>query len=277
MQTERLERKSSSLVRKGTRGDLTTALPAENSLIYRPTQYFEVDVGEQGSLVSASEEDFLSNRSVCKIDDEFIAFQTVELIEGGEKTYRITGLIRGLYNTKPEAHAIGSRFISCQNDFSYNYGYDKTEIGRTLYFKFLTIYGKWHQELEDVDSQSYTVLGQFYRPAPASLIHIKDRVGMEKYVGPNVTIGWNICSKDIGYNKGGYDAIGYGVSGTDPELQNMILRLEKEDGTLLEEKILAKDDIEEEITPSENTVVAKVIPARDYRDLKEESIILRKV
>ena len=90
-----------NLSKKGTGGDLTTALEAENSIIYRPTQWFEVDVGEQGSLASAGEENFLSNHSVCKIGDEFIAFQTVELIEGGVKTYRVTKLIRGLYNTKP--------------------------------------------------------------------------------------------------------------------------------------------------------------------------------
>jgi len=141
----------------------------------------------------------------------------------------------------------------------------------------LTVYGKYHQELADVSSQSHTILGHYHRPAPSTLVRIKDRGGMKKYSGANVTLAWNICSKISGYGYGGYGSIGYGSYTADPELQNIILRLEKEDETLLEEKILAKDDVEEEVTPSENTVVAKIIPSRDLRDLRKESIIITKV
>lgn len=259
----------------GTAGSLTTGLTAEKSIMYKPTQYFEVDVGAQGSLISVDEEDFLSNRSVCRIGDEFIAFQTVELIAGGVKKYRVSKLIRGIYNTKPVAHAIDSEFILYQN--AYKYTYEKDEIGKTVYFKFLTVYGKWHQELANVSAQSHLVVGQYYRPAPATLIRIKDRAGMEKYSGANVTLAWNICAKNSGYGSGGYGSIGYGSYVADAELENMILRIEKENGDLLEEKILAKNDVEEEITPTETTIVAKVIPARDIRDLREESITITKI
>lgn len=259
----------------GTAGSLTTTLGTEKTIMYKPNDYFEVDVGAQGKLISVEEEDFLSNRSVCKVGDEFIAFQTVELIAGGVKKYRITKLIRGLYNTKPVAHAIDSIFILCQN--AYKYTYEKDEVGKTIYFKFLTIYGKYHQELADVSAQSHLIVGQHYRPAPATLIRIKDRGGMEKYTPPNVTLAWNICGKISGYGLGGYGSVGYGSYVADSELENMILRLEKENGDLLEEKILAKDDEEEEVTPSENTVVVKVIPSRDIRDLRKESITISKV
>lgn len=205
-----------------TAGTLVTVLPSEKSLIWKPLQSFDVEVGLQGVLSPVSEEDFFQGNSICKVGEEFIAFETATLVEDGIKKYRISNLIRGMFNSDPVAHSAAEQFIFLKNPFVKKIVL--SDVGTTIYFKFLTIYGKHTQLLEDVTSVPYTILGNKYAAGPANLIAIKDREGMLNYSGADVTVSWNLTSRLAGYNSLGYGLPGYGSSLPD-SLQHVVLQI----------------------------------------------------
>jgi hypothetical protein len=256
-----------------TAGTLVTGLPAERSLIWKPLQYFDVEVGLQGLLSPVSETDFFQGNSICVVGNEFIGFETATLIAGGTKRYRISGLIRGMFNSDPVAHSAAEQFIFLKNPFVYKLKME--DIGSTIYFKFLTSYGKYTQLLEEVTSVPYAILGNKYAAGPANLIAIKDREGMLNYSGADVTINWNLTSRLGGYNSLGYGIPGYGSSLYD-DLQNIILQI-LDGSTVLEEQILGPTVVEKLITPTQDVVTIKVIPATMLQSPVKRTIVITKI
>ena len=280
------------------KGNLTSALPAHPSVIYRVDETFTVDVGDYGVLTSASDSAFFSNLSLCKVGSEIIAYKTAERI-GETNVFRLTGLIRGINNTEPAAHSIDETFLTL--DTPYQFNYSMANVGRTAYFKVLTFLGDDVQQIEDVSAVSHLITSEHHRPACASLVRINGREGFQDYAGATFTLDWTLCSKIAGFNLGSFnwDGITYWkwtpareASGEDPpwndgtlfgayqpnlDLEQIVLRFEEIDGTLIGEKELDPDDESELITKATDLggydpARIKVIPRTSLRAIREVSI-----
>jgi hypothetical protein len=81
------------------------------------------------SLVPATGSDFANGINLCLIDNEIMAFTTPTLM--GDGTYAIAGVARGLLDTVPADHAMGSRV--------YFFSYGAAVIQQTPYPADLTV------------------------------------------------------------------------------------------------------------------------------------------
>jgi len=280
-------------------GVLVTAIPAAETVMYQSDAFVDVDVETAHNYMSsASDEDFLNNASIMKIGNEIIGFKNADIIEGGTKRYRLTGLIRGLFGTDPVAHAVDDPFFTMIHPFKVPYELD--DIGKTMYFKCLTMYGRAIQQLADVSSNSYTIVGRYKMPMPVTRIRQTDREGFTDYAGAGTTLEWDLCSKTSGFNIGAFnwddvtyaawptatvpdnDGILFGAYLADPNIEMVVLRFEELDGTLIGEENLAADDESEALEyvadfNSKDPVRVKIIPTSNLRCLVENSILLDRI
>lgn len=225
-------------------GAIASNLPAHTAVIYDGNESLLVNIGTVTDLdTSITYDQFFSNQRLCKIGNEIIAYKDcVETEIAG--IWRITGLIRGLFGTEAIAHAVGATFFTINIDFTYLY--KDSDVGKTLYFKFLTFHGQSIQEIADVSSIGYTINGKYKRPLPVSLMRIRGREGLGTYETDDVIIDFEYCSKTAGFNLGGFNNITWGNYIRDPDLVKLNVLLEEEDGTdILEQTYELSEFIEE--------------------------------
>ncbi len=214
-------------------GATTSPLVAHPTVEYDGVESFLVNIGTITDLDTAiTDASFFNNQRLCKIGNEIIAYKTcVETETAG--IWRITGLIRGLFGTEAIAHAVGSTFFTVNIDFTYLY--QDADVGRTLYFKFLTFHGNSIQEISDVSSVSYVVSGKYKRPLPVSLMRIQDREGLLTYETDDVVVSFYFGSKTAGFNLGGHGDVLWDAYEPDPSIKTMNVKLKETDETLISE------------------------------------------
>ena len=210
-------------------GTISSNLPAHTAVAYAGDESFLVNIGTITDLDTAiTDAAFFNNQRLCKIGNEIIAYKTCEETET-TGVWRITGLIRGMFGTEAVAHTSGETFFTINNDFSYIY--QDADIGRTLYFKFLTFHGNSIQTLASVSSVSYVISGKFKRPLPLSLLRIQDREGQSTYETDDVVVSFYFGSKTAGFNLGGHGDILWNAYEADPSIQTMNVILKETDDT----------------------------------------------
>jgi len=188
-------------------------------------------------LQTVSHDLFFDNTNLAKIGDEVIGFRTASGPVGG--VWTISDLMRGLFNTKAEAHSPGEVFHTLKSNFKYTFS--EFDIGRTIYVKALSFYGEKVQQLEDVSSESYTILGEFLRPAPVSLMRINGRNGFTDYAIDDPTVNFHLASKRQGFNLGGFDTILWGAYDRDSNLTSLEVVLKEIDDTEILSQAFALD------------------------------------
>ncbi len=222
-------------------GTTLSSLPSHKTgSVYAGEEEIIVDIGIITVLDTAITDDlFFNNKRLCKIGNEIIAYKTcVQTSIAGQ--WKITGLIRGLFGTEAVAHTLGETFWTINIDF--NFGYADSDIGKIIYFKFLTLHGSSIQSLSDVSGIPYVVQGEAKRPLPVSLMRIRDREGLITYKTDDVVIDFYFSSKTAGFNVGGFGSVGWGIYIMDPALIALNILLEEEDGTdILEQRFLLSE------------------------------------
>lgn len=127
----------------------------------------QVNLSESfGELLSGTQNDADLAHTLCWVDNELIAYQTAELTS----TYNYTlkdYIRRGLYGTTISSHGLGTQFARLDAGI-FKYPYDKSQIGKTFYIKFLSfnIYGGGEQSLSDVSPYVHIITGP---PAPPNV------------------------------------------------------------------------------------------------------------
>ena len=226
-------------------GVTISSLPSHKTgSVYAGEEEIIVDIGTVTVLDTAITDDqFFNNKRLCKIGNDIMAYKTcVQTAIAGQ--WKITGLIRGLFTTEPVAHAPGETFWTINIDF--NFAYADSDIGKTLYFKFLTLHGSSIQSLSDVSGIPYVVQGEIKRPLPVALMRIRDRDGLTTYETDDVTIDFYFSSKTAGFNLGGFGSVGWGIYIMDTSLIALNVLLEEEDGAdILEQRFLLSEYQEE--------------------------------
>ena len=127
----------------------------------------EIEVTVNGTLLSGTEQDAQRANTLCWLDGECLSYTTATMLQNGN--YKLSGLIRGQYNTTAAAHAAGAKFVRCDETLLKS-PLKKEDVGKKLWIKFTSynIFGAREQSLADVKPYEYTIL-PYYIPAVLSL------------------------------------------------------------------------------------------------------------
>jgi len=222
-----------------SQGTLTSSLHAHTAIVHKVDESFLVDIGIVTDLTTVTDADFFSNKQIALIGNEVIGYKVSTEIGSG--VWEVSELMRGLFNTEPVAHGPGSTFKTLSVD--YNIAYPESDIGRTVFIKALTFYGNNVQDISDVSSSSHTILGIHQRPLPVSLMRIRYREGYSTYTTDDVVIDWNWCSRQSGYNVGGFNSVLWGAFVKEEMIETITALLEQIDGTDILETTLSINGI----------------------------------
>ena len=279
-------------------GTIQGFLPSHPAVTWAKDESVLVSIGVVTDLhTDISDDQFWNSRRLARIGDEIIAFMdAVETATPG--VWQISNLRRGLFSTEPVAHYAGEAFATLDTDFLYRLS--ETDIGQTLYFKATAFYGDDTQSVADVSGFNVAIQGYFKRPAAAACLRLAADImdgGSGDYSGVSFTLYWNLGARNSGLGVGGHDvnpahpswfypdaesllmASGGALFGNylqDTELQKIVLRFQKTDGTLIGEREIAVAG-QATITKATdlggfNPAKIKVIPRRSLRAWDENEI-----
>jgi len=238
-------------------GTLLSALPGARSVMWRGSEKFTVDIGTVTDLhTDITDQQFFNNLRLAKIGDEIVAYKTC-VEQETEGQWKVTSLIRGLFQTEPVAHPIGETFRTL--DINYTASFLTSDIGKTLYLKAVPFYGAVSGSLATTEPAEVLVQGNYDLPFGVSAVRLAEDEadgGYQDYTGGALTAYWNLPGRKSGWNIGGYDGGGswkygdseallvpqngvlYGAYQQDPALQGVDLVFRQEDTTYIGQKSL---------------------------------------
>lgn len=122
----------------------------------------DIIVSCNDQLISGTQQDAERKNTLCWIGGECISYVTATLQNDGN--YKLSGCIRGQYNTKAVKHNAGDDFIRLDNAV-FHADFTKDDIGKKIYLKFCShnIFGAGQQDLSEVKAYEYT-LQKYYIP-----------------------------------------------------------------------------------------------------------------
>ena len=126
-----------------------------------------IEITVNGSLLSGTKQDAERGNTLCWVDGECLSYETATLLTNGN--YKLSGLIRGQYNTKASAHAAGVKFARC-DEALLKCNVRKEDIGKKIWLKFASynIFDAREQSLADVEAYEYTIQS-YYIPFVSGL------------------------------------------------------------------------------------------------------------
>lgn len=115
-----------------------------------------------GELLSGSEQDAQRANTLLWLNGELLSYTTATLI--GERTYTLTGLVRGQYGTAITAHSAGSTIVRCDENV-FKQPFRDEDIGKKIWLKFTSFneFENNEQELSQVKAYSY-IIKKYYVP-----------------------------------------------------------------------------------------------------------------
>ena len=149
----------------------------------------EIEVAVNGTLLSGTEQDAQRANTLCWLDGECLSYTTATMLQNGN--YKLSGLIRGQYNTTASIHAAGAKFVRCDETLLKS-PLKKDDVGKKLWIKFTSynIFGAREQSLADVEPYEYTIL-PYYIPAVLSLTaHNRYRELQDGVIRYDIVVDW---------------------------------------------------------------------------------------
>ena len=149
----------------------------------------EIEVTVNGTLLSGTEQDAQRANTLCWLDGECLSYTTATMLQNGN--YKLSGLIRGQYNTTAAAHAAGAKFVRCDETLLKS-PLKKEDVGKKLWIKFTSynIFGAREQSLADVEPYEYTILPYYIPPVLSVTAHNRYRElqdGVSRY---DIVVDW---------------------------------------------------------------------------------------
>lgn len=149
----------------------------------------EIEVTVNGTLLSGTEQDAQRANTLCWLDGECLSYTTATMLQNGN--YKLSGLIRGQYNTTAATHAAGAKFVRCDETLLKS-PLKKEDVGKKLWIKFTSynIFGAREQSLADVEPYEYTILPYYIPPVLSVTAHNRYRElqdGVSRY---DIVIDW---------------------------------------------------------------------------------------
>lgn len=127
----------------------------------------DIIVSCNDQLLSGTPQDAERKNTLCWIGGECLSYVTATLLSTGN--YKLSGCIRGQYNTTPATHSAGADFVRLDNAVLH-LDFTKYDIGKKIYLKFCSynIFGAGNQDLSEVRAYEYT-LASYYIPPVTDL------------------------------------------------------------------------------------------------------------
>ena len=149
----------------------------------------EIEVTVNGTLLSGTEQDAQRANTLCWLDGECLSYTTATMLQNGN--YKLSGLIRGQYNTTAAAHTAGAKFVRCDETLLKS-PLKKDDVGKKLWIKFTSynIFGAREQSLADVEPYEYTILPYYIPPVLSLTAHNRYRElqdGVSRY---DIVVEW---------------------------------------------------------------------------------------
>lgn len=149
----------------------------------------EIEVAVNGMLLSGTEQDAQRANTLCWLDGECLSYTTATMLQNGN--YKLSGLIRGQYNTTASIHAAGAKFVRCDETLLKS-PLKKEDVGKKLWIKFTSynIFGAREQSLADVEPYEYTILPYYIPPVLSVTAHNRYRElqdGVSRY---DIVVEW---------------------------------------------------------------------------------------
>ena len=149
----------------------------------------EIEVTVNGTLLSGTEQDAQRANTLCWLDGECLSYTTATMLQNGN--YKLSGLIRGQYNTTAAAHTAGAKFVRCDETMLKS-PLKKDDVGKKLWIKFTSynIFGAREQSLADVEPYEYTILPYYIPPVLSVTAHNRYRElqdGVSRY---DIVVEW---------------------------------------------------------------------------------------
>jgi len=115
-----------------------------------------IDLTESGATIgTASTAQADADATLCLVDEELIAYSTATLTAAS--MYNLTTYIRrGQMTSAIAAHTTGAPFVVLDSNI-FQWNYDATMIGKTLYFKFTSFNKSQNMEQSLADATAYTI------------------------------------------------------------------------------------------------------------------------
>lgn len=140
-------------------------------------------------LLSGTEQDAQRANTLCWLDGECLSYTTATMLQNGN--YKLSGLIRGQYNTTAAAHTAGAKFVRCDETLLKS-PLKKDDVGKKLWIKFTSynIFGTREQSLADVEPYEYTILPYYIPPVLSLTAHNRYRElqdGVSRY---DIVVNW---------------------------------------------------------------------------------------
>jgi hypothetical protein len=123
------------------------------------TNTLSVDLTEMGGqLLSGTQNDADTGRTICWVDGEMISYETATLTATSK--YNLTYLRRGQDGTSIASHLAGAPFARIDSAI-FQYPYQSQYVGKPLYLKFTSFnqYGGAEQTLSSVPVYTYNIQG----------------------------------------------------------------------------------------------------------------------
>ena len=123
----------------------------------------DIIVSCNDQLLSGTPQDAERKNTLCWIGGECLSYVTATLLSTGN--YKLSGCIRGQYNTTPAAHSAGADFVRLDNAVLH-LDFAKEDIGKKIYLKFCSynIFGAGNQDLSEVKAYEYTLTPYYIPP-----------------------------------------------------------------------------------------------------------------
>ena len=149
----------------------------------------DIIVSCNDQLLSGTPQDSERKNTLCWIGGECLSYVTATLLSTGN--YKLSGCIRGQYNTTPAAHSAGADFVRLDNAVLH-LDFTKYDIGKKIYLKFCSynIFGAGNQDLSEVRAYEYTLASYYIPPVTNITAHNRYRQladGVSRY---DIVVNW---------------------------------------------------------------------------------------
>lgn len=149
----------------------------------------DIIVSCNDQLLSGTPQDAERKNTLCWIGGECLSYVTATLLSTGN--YKLSGCIRGQYNTTPAAHSAGADFVRLDNAVLH-LDFAKDDIGKKIYLKFCShnIFGAGQQDLSEVKVYEYTLAPYYIPPVTNITAHNRYRQladGVSRY---DIVVNW---------------------------------------------------------------------------------------
>lgn len=128
----------------------TAALSTDNTLAVKQAN---------DQLGSGSALDAALNATLCWVGGEYVSYQAATLTGTGE--YALSGVIRGLYGTRPVPHVADEVFVRCDGGLGKIQDLGLQMVGRQVWIKCqsFNVHGLATEEISAVTPVTYTITG----------------------------------------------------------------------------------------------------------------------